>query len=74
MVRHHICVRTLLSSVIFVVKLSFIKKSCHRSHIPNEATKIALNASEKGEGHRSYSSVEDMFEFLDLGSHSELFK
>lgn len=40
--------------------------SCLKSHIPNEETEKALNASDRGEGHRKHASLEEMFKFLGI--------
>lgn len=39
---------------------------CKKSHIPNEETAAALDASERGEGHHSFKSVDEMFKFLGI--------
>lgn len=39
---------------------------CSHSHIPNKETADALDASERGEGHRAHASIEDMFKFLGM--------
>ncbi len=36
------------------------------SHIPNEETVAALEESERGEGIRSFDSIEDLFKALNL--------
>ena len=39
---------------------------CPNSHIPNEETAAALDASERGKGIRSHKSIEEMFKFLGI--------
>jgi hypothetical protein len=41
-------------------------KGCHNAHIPNDETVAALDASDRGEGHRSHNSLEEMFKFLGI--------
>ena len=39
---------------------------CAKSHIPNEETALALDASDRGEGYREHASLEEMFKFLGI--------
>ena len=48
--------------------LSYVWKyaKCTRSHIPNQETADALDASERGEGNRAHKSIAELFKFLGI--------
>lgn len=50
----------------FVLDCVWEYAKCAKSHIPNKATSDALNASERGEGHRAHQSIDEMFKFLGI--------
>jgi len=50
----------------FVLNCVRQRMKCTKSHIPNEETEEALNASDRGEDHRKHASLEDMFKFLGI--------
>jgi hypothetical protein len=50
----------------FVLDCVRQRMKCKKSHIPNEETEEALNASDRGEGHRKHASIEEMFKFLGM--------
>ncbi len=39
---------------------------CTKSHVPNKETEEALDASDRGEGHRKHASLNEMFNFLGI--------
>jgi hypothetical protein len=50
----------------FVLDCVWKYAKCTKSHIPNKETSDALDASERGEGHRAHQSIEEMFKFLGI--------
>lgn len=50
----------------FVLSCVWKHAKCTRSHIPNKETADALDASERGEGHRAHKSIDEMFKFLGI--------
>lgn len=50
----------------FVLGCVWKYAKCTKSHTPNKETADALDASERGEGHRAHKSVEEMFKFLGI--------
>lgn len=50
----------------FVLDCVWKYAKCSKSHIPNKETADALDASERGEGHRVHKSIDEMFKFLRI--------
>lgn len=50
----------------FVLDCVWKYAKCTKSHVPNLETAEALDASERGEGHRAHKSIDDMFKFLGI--------
>jgi len=50
----------------FVLECVRQRMKCTKSHAPNEETTKALDASDRGEGHRKHASLDEMFNFLGI--------